>query len=127
MAKRDSYSKGKVTIQNKERFNEIEEWNLYQEEKKKIQDKYPSKPWETTPEVGKGRYKNKADEKWWNDWVEYKKEIADLLMRPNGNFDKFIFKIIPEREQLQIETWIKGRYNTETYMKTRNRNEHKNK
>lgn len=123
MARNSDYTANKITIQSSERWEEIEEWNEYRKEKKQIQDKYPSKPWITSDIEGRGNYKNPFEQEWWDAWCKYKNEIADLLLKPEGNFDKFLWKIVPEREELIIKTWMRGRYNTETYMKTRNRND----
>lgn len=120
----ENYNRGKITIQQTDRWIEIDEWNLYKEEKKAIQDKYPTKPW-YRDELGKGNYKEPFDKEWWDEWQEYKKEITDLLLEPNGNFSKFLYEIRPERGEAEVRVWMRGRYNTDTYMKTRNK--HKNK
>ena len=115
----EKYEAGRVTIQHEYRFTEIEEWNLFQEEKKKIQDKYPNKPWEANPK--KGNAKNTPEEGWWQDWQSYKKEITDLLLKPKGNFTKFLYEIRPHRDIMPIDVWLRGKYNTEGYNKTRKR------
>ena len=116
----ENYEAGRVTIQHEYRFGEIEYWNLYKAEKQKIQDKYPSKPW-YRDEMGKGNHKEPFDNEWWEDWKSYQKEITDLLLKPKGNFTKFLYEIRPARDMMPIDIWLRGAYNTETYMKTRNR------
>ena len=115
MRRDEEYEAGGVTIQHEYRFGEIEEWNLFQEEKKKIQDKYPTKPWITSAVEGRGNYKNPYNEEWWKDWQAYKKEILDLILSPNGNFGKFLYEIRPERDRRPIDTWMRGKYNTDYY------------
>ena len=121
MRRDEEYEAGRVTIQHEYRFVEIEEWNLFQEEKKKIKDKYPSQPWEAQKSKGSGNHQDPYDEEWWQEWQSYKKEITDLLLKANGNFGKFLYEIRPERDIRPIDTWLRGKYNTETYNKTRNK------
>ena len=121
--KKQEYVSGKITIQSTDRWIEIDEWNLYNEEKQKIQEAYPNKPWEVHISSGQGNYKDPFEQEWWDEWCSYKKEITDLLLEPNGNFSKFLYEIRPEREDAETRIWMSGRYNTDKYMKTRNRNE----
>ena len=51
--------------------------------------------------------------------------MGDLLLKTNGNFSKFLWEIRPERGEAEVRVWMRGAYNTEKYMKTRNK--HKNK
>ena len=117
-----NYEAGKVTIQHEYRFTEIEYWNEFQREKQAIQDKYPSRPWETYTDGGRGAYSNIPEEGWWEEWCSYKKEIADLMLDEYGNFSKFLYEIRPARDTIPVDVWMRGKYNTEAYMKTRNRN-----
>ena len=121
--KKQEYVPGKITIQTEDRWNEIKEFNLYHEEKKAIQDKYPTKPWQVQVSPGPGNHKDPFEKEWWDEWQEYKKEITDLILKPNGNFTKFLYQITSEKEDVVIRTWLRGSYNTEKYMKARNRNE----
>ena len=119
MSKREQeYIGGKITIQSEDRWSEIEEFNLYHEEKKKIQEKYESKPWHQKG-LGPGNHKPPFDKEWWDEWQKYKNEITDLLLQPNGNFSKFLYQIRPEREDAAIRIWLRGSHNTETYKKNR--------
>ena len=117
-----NYEKDRVTIQYPDRFHEIPEWNKFQEEKKKIKDKYPNKPWEVHISSGKGNHKDPYNSEWWEDWQNYKREITELMFKTNGNFDKFHRQLVSGRDSMAIETWLRGKYNTEKYMKTRTRN-----
>jgi len=112
MRKEDKeYQSSKITIQTDDRWCEIKEWNLFQEEKQKIKDKYPSKPW-VVKELGAGNHKQLPEEGWWEDWQKYKKEVTDLMLDVHGNFSKFLFEIRPEREDLKTRIWLRGKYNT---------------
>jgi hypothetical protein len=121
--KYQEYNSGRITIQYESRFSEIEEWNEFQREKKEIQDKYPSKPWEVHISSGRGNKKDPYEQEWWDEWQSYKKEITDLILEPNGNFSKFLYEIRSEREDVVARVWLRGKYNTEKYMKTRTRND----
>ena len=111
----ENYESGKITIQYPDRFHEIEEWNEFQQEKKEIQDRYPSKPWQVHMPKTSGRYNDPFEQDWWDDWCSYKKEIADLILKTNGNFSKFLYQIRPERGEAEMRIWMRGRYNTEKY------------
>jgi len=113
--KYQEYIGGKITIQSEDRWNEIEEFNLYHEEKKKIKEKYESKPWLTMNSSGQGNKKDPYEQEWWEEWCKYKKEISDLLLQPDGNFTKFLYQIRPEREDAEVRIWLRGAYNTEKY------------
>ena len=115
----DDYIAGKITIQSEDRWNEIEEFNLFQEEKKKIKEKYESKPWEVHVSSGKGNKKDPYNSEWWDEWQKYKKEITDLIVKPNGNFQKFLWQIRPEREEAGVRIWLRGKHNTERYRNKR--------
>ena len=112
------YIASKITIQHEYRFPEIKEWVKFQEEKKKIQAKYESKPWDMH-EHGRGNYKDPYNKEWWDEWQQYKKEITDLILKPNGNFTKFLYEIRPEREDLKTRIWLRGHHNTESKRKKR--------
>ena len=114
----DDYIAGKITIQSEDRWTEIEEFNLFQEEKKKIKEKYESKPWDMH-EQGRGNHKQPFDSEWWDEWQKYKKEITDLILKPNGNFTKFLYEIRPERSEAATRIWLRGKHNTEKYRKKR--------
>ena len=113
----ENYESGRITIQYEHRFPEIEEWNLFQEEKQKIKDKYPTQPWITSTVEGPGNYKNPFEEEWWEDWQKYKREITDLMLSPHGNFTKFLYQIRSARDMIPVDIWMRGKYNTDGYSK----------
>ena len=115
----ENYEAGRITIQHEHRFGEIEYWNKFQEQKKKIQSKYPTKPWEVSKSSGKGNKKDPYNSEWWEDWQVYKKEITDLILSPHGNFTKFLYEIRPARDTMPIDIWMRGKYNTDAYNKKR--------
>lgn len=117
----ENYETGKVTIQHEYRFTEIEYWNEFQREKKEIQDRYPNQPW--LIDTKRGLANNRPEEGWWKEWKQYQKEITDLMLKPYGNFDKFLYEIRPARDMMPIDIWMRGKYNTDGYNKTKNRNE----
>ena len=113
--RKQEYIGGKITIQTEDRWPEIEEYNLYKEEKQRIQDRHPSKPWEVQVSSGKGNTKDPFEKEWWDEWLRYKKEITDLILQPNGNFTKFLYQIRPERSESATRIWLRGRFNTDYY------------
>ena len=113
--RKQEYIGGKITIQTEDRWPEIEEYNLYKEEKQRIQDRHPNKPWEVQVSSGKGNTKDPFEKDWWDDWLRYKKEITDLILKPNGNFTKFLYEIRPERSESATRIWLRGRFNTDYY------------
>jgi len=113
----ENYESGKVTIQQQDRFTELKDYVDYLKQKKIIQDKYPNKPWDTS--LGQGNHKNPYEQDWWDDWISYKKEISDLMFKPNGSFQKFTWKIQPERNDLAMRVWLRGKYDYEAIKKER--------
>jgi hypothetical protein len=111
----ENYESDRISIQNSDRWHELESWNQFQKEKKAIQDKYPSRPWDTQPITGPGNSKNIPEEGWWEEWCSYKKEITDLMLNTNGSFSEFLYEIRPEKKDIETRIWLRGRYNTEKY------------
>ena len=103
-----------INIQHSDKFIELKSYQKYLKEKAKIQKKYPSKPWLTSHPEGRGNYKNPYEEQWWNDWQSYKKEMIDLLFKPNSNFQNFIWDISTERDEIKAQRAING-YNRSLY------------
>jgi hypothetical protein len=102
------YNRDRVTIQQQERFIEIKEYNEYLKEKKKIQDKYSSKPWDIIPlkRGPKTPIIDEPEEGWWEEWLRYKKEITDLILQPDGNFQKFIWELNTGKEKQIVERFL---------------------
>ena len=96
-----------INIQHSERFIELESYQKYLKEKEKIQKKYPSKPWDLH-NLGQGNIKDKYNEDWWQDWLKYKQEMIDLLLKPNGNFQQFMWDISTERDEVKAQRAING-------------------
>ena len=118
MANRD-YVSGRITIQQQKRFKELESYRIFLQEKKKIQNKYPTKPWDTRHPDGQGNYKNPFEQKWWDDWQLYKKEISDLMFQPNGAFQDFVWEICNEKDEVAMKVWLRGRYDYDAIKKER--------
>ena len=98
----------KITIATQHLFEELESYREYIKEKELIQKKYSSKPWEVHVSSGRGNHKDPYTDEWWNDWLAYKKEITDLLLKPSGNFQTFIWELISEKDEEQMERNAKG-------------------
>ena len=99
----------KVTLSTGHRFEELESYRNFLKEKKIIQAKYPSKPWNVHAGNGRpGNHKDPFDTDWWNDWQSYKKEITDLILTPNGNFQQFTWELISEKNEEIMERKARG-------------------
>lgn len=121
MRNRKEYKRDRITIQHSARFTELKSYTNYLAEKKRIQDKYPSKPWDLH-EQGQGNHKNPFEQEWWDDWTLYKQDMLELLFRPNGNFQQFFWDITPEKVELEVDVYMRGRYNSNGY-KNKKQNE----
>jgi hypothetical protein len=98
----------KITLSTPHRFKEIKEYRDYLKEKKVIQKKYPSKPWNNIPKRGPRKIVEPFDEKWWAELQSYKKEMLDLLFTPNGNFQQFTWQLLSEKEDAERENRARG-------------------
>lgn len=96
-----------ITIQNPHRFKEIKSYQKFQKEKAKIQKKYASRPWDLH-DLGQGNIKDKFTEEWWSDWQNYKKELLDIMLKPNSSFQQFVWDIESPSQQLKAERAIIG-------------------
>lgn len=98
----------KITLSTQHRFKEIAEYREYLKEKKVIQAKYPSRPWDNKPKRGPYNFAEPFDEKWWAELQSYKKEMLDLLFTPNGNFQQFTWQLLSEKEDAEMENRARG-------------------
>jgi len=74
---------------------ENEHYKVYFKEKQEIQEKYPR--WVSEDITKQNReYDRKV-------WLEYLKEIADLMLRPNGDFQKYVWDTISESDREVME------------------------
>ena len=99
----------KVTLSTPHRYNELPEYRLYLKEKKAIQKKYPSKPWDNVPKSGPGNFRDAYNDKWWAEWQSYKKEMLELLFRPEGSFQQFTWLLLSEKDEEVRESLAKGK------------------
>lgn len=113
MSTKKVYQKDRITIQQQHRFNEVKSYRDYIKQKKKIQEKYPKEPWVNNRNKSQGNYKEDLYEGWWEDWLSYKKDITDLLLKPNGSYQKFIWDTVSEKDELQLDIFMRGRFNVE--------------
>lgn len=86
-------------------YTENKYYKLYEEEKKKIKEKYPK-------EVFKFPNSGRRKENVQRDYIElghreihkqYLKEIADLIFQPNGNFQELTWDVMSEVHKLEME------------------------
>tara|TARA_R110000822_G_scaffold61319_1_gene151798 strand:+ start:3388 stop:3711 length:324 start_codon:yes stop_codon:yes gene_type:complete len=89
----------KVTIQKQDRFTELKSYRNFLKEKEKLRAKYPNEPWK--PQRQGRPNKEEPYESWWDEWLEYKKEITDLMFNPNGHFQNFMWDIEGEQDEIK--------------------------
>lgn len=92
-----------------------ENYRKYYEKKLEIQSRYPLKPWLfSAHSPTKGPYKPNLiayTEEEWEAWIGYKKEICDLMLEQNGDFQEFVWDIISDYDKELQERRARGRKN----------------
>ena len=89
-----------------EELKENKDYLKYWEKKQKIKEKYPQELWNRP-----SGSKNTLNKNYNNHhlWKEYLKEIADLLLEPNGDYQKFSWEeLIPPGERKIMEYKARG-------------------
>lgn len=82
---------------------ESDAYKKYLVQKEKITSKYPKCI--TSASYGeKAGYKITISEKDWKLWLKYKKEITDLLFKPNGSYQKFVWSSIEATLESKINS-----------------------
>jgi hypothetical protein len=93
-----------------EKFLDNKHYLKYKKQKQKIIDKHPkikTNPYKTGPQI---IYNWTDDER--KEWRSYIKQIADLLLKPNGNYQKFIWDIEPDSTKNRREFLLKKKKST---------------
>ena len=84
------------------------DYKNYYKEKQELIKKYPSNLF-AKPNVGpKPEDYPQKDKDTWRRWC---KDILDLLLEPNGNFQKFSWDAMAEVDKQQMERRARGRKN----------------
>lgn len=93
-----------------------ENYKKYKEQKDKIKSKYPSEFW-NYPDSGRTNSSFTDDyiDNYHPLYKEYIKEIAELMLTPNSDFQEFIWDILPEYELQKREMRIRGRKNKSNF------------
>ena len=100
------YSKNAISSKNEDMLMENEYYKKYYEQKQKIKERYPQDLWERP-----NGSKNALNKNYNNHhlWKEYIKEIADLLLQPNGDYQKFSWEVlISDSDKVVMEQKARG-------------------
>jgi len=87
----------------------FEEYQAFKEEKEKIINKYPP---HIVCDCNSFQTKNRGrlSPEDWLVWKEYLKELTDLLLEPNGNYQKWVWATLSDRDVEARERVVKGKY-----------------
>jgi hypothetical protein len=96
----------KITIQNQDRFIELESYRNFLKEKEELRLQYPNKPWQ--PQKQGRPTKEEPYEGWWEEWLEYKSKLSKLMFCTDCNFQQFLWDIKEERDEVRAQRVIKG-------------------
>jgi hypothetical protein len=86
-----------------------ENYIKYYELKLEIQSRYPREIWDATYTLKKKQRKFDMTDEFKEQWDEYKKEICDLILQPNGYFQEFVWDLMGEVDKLIQERRARGR------------------
>lgn len=100
-----------IKITDLEAIKQNEHYKKYLIQKEKIQSKYPPNLVKSERETGR-RFYEKGEQELSR---KYLKEIADLILKPGGHFQKFSWDLINTQEKLQMERTARGSYTPQTY------------
>jgi len=93
-----------ISVNNQQDLLKNKHYKKFTEEKLKIQSKYDNRlfNWGTQgqqPKAMKEWYFKEGRE----PWREYLKEVTELMLSPNSNYQKFVWDIIPKNEKQELE------------------------
>lgn len=77
----------------------------YKKQKQRIVDKHPKMTFNASTTGPQAKYIWTEDER--KEWRSYIKKIADLLLKPNGNYQKFMWEIEPDSTKDRREFLLK--------------------
>lgn len=86
-------------------------YKLFEEEKQKIKDKYPPHIFENTISglPSQKLYKKYIESNDRELYQQYLKELADLMFKPNGIFQEFVWDTMSQVEKEEMEKLARGR------------------
>jgi hypothetical protein len=100
-------SKGKSLIStvNEDMLLENKYYKRYNKQKQKIKDKYPKDLWNRPIGLARNRKLNYDNH---HLWQEYIKEVAQLMLTPNGWYQKFVWDTYSDSDKAQMEVRARG-------------------
>lgn len=100
-------SKGKslISSKNQDMLLENKYYERYNKEKQKIKDKYPEDLWYRPIGQARNRKLNYNNH---HLWKEYIKEIAELMLKPNGWYQKFVWDTYSDSDKALMEQKARG-------------------
>ena len=83
-----------------------DEYETYLIDKEKIKSKYPAR---ITSGHTQG-YKNTISDADWELWLKYKNEIMNLLLAPDGSYQKFVWSSVQNGLETSVNSYrIRGK------------------
>ena len=100
-------SKGKSLIStvNEDMLLENKYYKRYNKQKQKIKDKYHEDLWNRPIGLARNRKLNYDNH---HLWQEYIKEVAQLMLTPNGWYQKFVWDTYSDSDKAQMEIKARG-------------------
>ena len=96
----------KITIQQQDRFIELESYRNFLKEKEELRAKYPNHPWR--PQKQGRPFTQEPYEGWWDEWLEYKSKLSKLMFCTDCNFQQFLWDIKEEGDEVRAHRAING-------------------
>lgn len=104
-AERKPYKKVLISSKNADLLLENEYYQKYQIQKQKIKDRYPEDLWNRPIGLARNRKLNYNNH---HLWKEYIKEVAELMLKPNGWYQKFVWDTYSDSDKALMEVRARG-------------------
>lgn len=91
---------------NEDLLLENKYYKEFLKEKEKIKEKYPQDLWDRPHGL---KQNNKLKYNNHDLWREYIKELLDLMLKPNGTYQEFVWDNYSESEKNSMEAKARGR------------------
>lgn len=93
----------------------------FTQQKEEIKKKYPPQIFDLTPTSGRtSKYIDEYNKNYVKNerslHQEYLREVADLIFKPDGEFQHLTWEIIGEKEKLEMERRARGRLYSSDYL-----------
>jgi hypothetical protein len=99
------YGKNAISSVNEEMLLENKYYKKYFEQKQKIQERYPKDLWDRPSGAKQSLNHNYENH---HLWREYLKELCDLMLKPNGWYQKFVWDTYSQSDKDLMESRSKS-------------------